>query len=402
MISYLGILVGLEAFSYWAVRTLRKDFQWLITPKDELPDFDKEGLKKFIEHGYDPELGWVRKPNTEKEEIGKLGKTKYHIDKNGARKNQGHESLPKIISCYGDSFTFARQVNDNETWEWCLSELTRSDVANFGVGNYGLDQSLLRLKREYPKNKTDVVIMGIVPSTIVRVLDVWKHYNEFGNIFGFKPRFKLEDGKLKLIKNIIDREDKFLEYQKYLPQIQEHDYFYRTKFKKEMLRFPYSYHILKNPSRNIPLLSLIAWYKWFGKDDQKVYPAPMKIIMDVNLKLRVRLFKEEHATSLLEKLVEEFKDYGREQGFTPVFLLMPQKDDILFIKHQKKLYYGAFIKRISDKITVIDLTDHLIDRKDLDDLYSDDNKYGGHYNLLGNKVVADFVYNSLKQNGILR
>ena len=161
-IIFFGILIILEIGSYFLIKKLREDFQWLITPQDEAPELSKEGLKKFIKPGYDSELGWDRKPNTETAEIGKFGKTMYHIGKTGARKNPRHENLKKNISCYGDSFAFARQVNDDETWEWYLSELTKSNVPNFGVGNYGFDQSFLRLKREYPKNKTKVVIIGVV------------------------------------------------------------------------------------------------------------------------------------------------------------------------------------------------------------------------------------------------
>ena len=107
-IIYINFIVFLEFFSFLLVRNLRKNFQWLIVPNDEYPELDKNGLDKFMKHGHDKELGWTRKPNTEKEEIGKEGKTKYHIDKKGIRKNPGHEKLPKKISCYGDSF-----VNQN-------------------------------------------------------------------------------------------------------------------------------------------------------------------------------------------------------------------------------------------------------------------------------------------------
>ena len=175
---------------FW-VKLVNKKFQWLIISKDERPKLSKTGLKKFIHHGYDSELGWVRKPLTEHEEIGKNGKTIWHIDKNGARNNPIIGFKEGKISCYGDSFTFARQVNDNETWNYYLSELTKTNIQNFGVGNYGIDQSLLRLKREFKKYPSDMVILGVVPDTISRILSVWKHYYEYGNTFGFKPRFEI-------------------------------------------------------------------------------------------------------------------------------------------------------------------------------------------------------------------
>ena len=98
------------------VRSVQKNFPWLISTKDELPTLSKSGLVKFVPNGYDPELGWVRKPLTSNHEIGKNSTTKWNIGANGARLNPTFENHESQISCYGDSFTFSRQVNDNETW----------------------------------------------------------------------------------------------------------------------------------------------------------------------------------------------------------------------------------------------------------------------------------------------
>ena len=182
-------LVIIELISITVVKIVNKKFQWLIIDKDKTPKLSDSGLKKFFSHGYDPVLGWIRKRNTSHSEQSGNKITNWNINLEGYRANPKHESLSNKISCYGDSFTFARQVNDNETWEYYLSKLTNTNVKNFGVGNYGLDQSLLRLKREFLKNKTELVILGVVPDTISRIVSVWKHYYEYGNTFGFKPRF---------------------------------------------------------------------------------------------------------------------------------------------------------------------------------------------------------------------
>lgn len=400
---YFIAIVVLEVSTYFLVRYLKRDFQWLITPADFFPAIDKKGLSKFVDHGYDAELGWVRKPNTQKEEIGKYGTTRYHIDDKGRRSNPGHETLPKVISSYGDSFVFCRQVNDNETFQWYLSEMTNTDVMNYGVGNYGLDQALLRLKREYTSNRTHIVIMGVVPSTIVRILCVWKHYNEFGNVFGFKPRFILRNGQLELVRNIINDENKFERYTEFISEINSYDDFYETKFKKDMLSFPYSIAVLSNPARNIPLLSMVAWDRWFGKNKKgQLYPPPMSIIMKSNLKLREALFlRNKDAVDLFERLILELVRYGKEHNFIPVFLWMPQKDDLIRIRN-KKNYYSTFVDRIKDTVFTIDLTDELINRDDLDNLYSDDNQYGGHFSKQGNLLIANIIMDKLLKYNIFK
>ncbi len=403
---YLLALITFETISYFLTQYIRKKFPWFITPKDENPPIDVAGLDKFIHHGFDPELGWVRKPNTEKEEIGRWGKTWYHINDQGRRKNPEHEALPETISCYGDSFTFARQVNDNETWEWHLSELTKTNALNFGVGNYGLDQSLIHLKRDYPHNKTPLVIMGVVPSTIVRVMCLWKHYNEFGNTFAFKPMFKLESGKLNLIQNIITDRQKFLELEQHLDYFRRNDYFYKPKFRQEMIRFPYFLSILSYPSRNFRLIYFVLWSVLFEKEEatrNQPYPTPMKVIMETNLKLRRYLFtKEPYAVDLMAALVEEFIAYSKSMNFTPIFLLMPQKDDVIYIKERGDTFYKSFVERISTKLTVIDFTPALLNAPNLDELYSDDNKYGGHYSKSGNELLAKTISEELKRKKLLK
>ncbi|MCH7772576.1 MAG: hypothetical protein IIA49_16430 [Bacteroidetes bacterium] len=170
-----------------------------------------------------------------------------------------------------------------------------------------------------------------------------------------------------------------------------------------MIKFPYFITILINPIRNIPLIFLVSWQKWVKKEEKlEVYPPPMKVIMKLNLKLRVKLFtKNKYAVKLLRKITEDFAMYSKNYNFIPVFLLMPQKDDLLFIRKKKKSYYRKFIKEIQGKIFTIDLTDYLLNRKDLDNIYSDDNKYGGHYSEFGNKLIAKIIFKELKEKKIV-
>jgi len=380
---------------------VNKRFSWLITDKDEKPTLSESGLKKFISHGYDSEFGWVRKPNTFHIENGKEGSTKWTINSIGARTNPNFENLESRISCYGDSFTFCRQVNDDETWECYLSELQHTNILNFGVGNYGLDQTLLRLKREYPKNKTEIVIIGIVPDTISRILSIWKHYYEYGNTFGFKPRFILTENNLRLIKNPIDHESKFFHYEKYLDQIKENDFFYHNKFKKEKIRFPYSITILKNIKRNFSIIYwilLIQIYKKLKKDVSNIEWNPMRTIMRINLNWRIKLYQDPSAIMLLKEIIKEFIKIMQEKNATLVLVFLPQKDDVNFIRKNFHFYKNTLleIKRL-DNLCVIDLTDYLINQKNLDELYSDPNNYGGHFSKQGNKIIANILNEELNK-----
>jgi hypothetical protein len=396
---YLGTLAVVEVAVEVVIDRLREQFQWLITrKKDLLPRIDRAVLKKFIADGFDPELGWVRKPNTEHEEKSKAGRSMWHTDAAGARKNPGFDGLPSTVSCYGDSFTFSRQVNDDETWPFYLSGLTRTNVINWGIGNHGLDQSLLRLKREYRKHPTRIVLVGVVPDTISRILSRWKHFYEYGNTFGFKPRFILDGRTLTLLDNPVDTEEKFLALKELYPEIAKGDYFYGAKFLDEMISFPYVAAVLRNLGRNARLIApLLA--RHVNGQPQAAFEKAFAVIMQWNLRWRLRLYKQREAVELLEALVDEFAAISQSQKFRFVFVFLPQKDDVLYVRRHDHFY--AHVKEaIGQKCAVIDMMDHLQAHEHIDDLYSDATEYGGHYSPAGNEFVAGKIHEYLLHHNI--
>lgn len=408
LIIFLMCLIILEFLTQYYIDILRERFQWLITEKKDFPPkLDPAGLYKFFKQGYDSELGWVRKPNTEHDEQGKFGKTMWHMNEKGSRLNPNHEQLPSLISCYGDSFTFSRQVNDNETWEHYLSKLTQTNVLNWGIGNHGADQSVLRIKKEFPKNKTKLVIMGVVPDTLSRIMSVWKHFYEYGNVFAFKPRFKLNDNKLSLIKNIIDTEEKYFEFDKYLNYVIEEDYFYHNKFKNELIKFPYIISVLKNPKRNLPLIywnTMDFINEKFKRNSSKYKDLAMAKIMNINLWWRLKLYQEKEVTDLFIKIIKEFVDYSKKENFTPIFAFLPQKDDISFIKKNYHFYnkFKLELKQeLKEDLFFFDLSEELLNVPDLDKMYSDNTEYGGHFSKFGNEFVANNMFKFLKENKLI-
>ena len=399
IISIICILILIESLIFILVNFVRKNFQWLITNKDEFPKFSQRDLEKFFPNGFDSELGWVRKPNTNKIEKNGNKQTTWNINSIGSRINPNFEKYDSLISCYGDSFTFARQVNDDETWEHYLSKYLKTNVLNFGVGNHGIDQSLLRLKREFPKNNTPIVILAVVPDTISRILSTWKHYYEYGNTFAFKPRFIIKNSELILIKNPINKESKFTIYQNYLKEIQKNDFFYKNKFKKEKLKFPYSFSILKNPHRNFSIIwwvCVIQFFHLIKLDTSKIDWNPMRIIMKINLQWRVKLFSDENTITLLQKIIEDFVTYSKNENFIPVFIFLPQKDDVIFTKNYFNFYnkFEKSLLKIKD-LVYVDIMKSLQNIPNLDEFYSDKNEYGGHYSQLGNKKISEIILNDL-------
>ena len=158
--------------------------------------------------------------------------------------------------------------------------------------------------------------------------------------------------------------------------------------------------VFKNFKRNFTLLywvTRIQLLKRKGMNVSEIEYKPMKKIMEINLWWRLKLFENDKAKTLLRKIVQEFVKYGKENNFQPVFIFLPQKDDIIFIKNNYH-FYKEFVKdlRHISNLYVIDITEKFLHYSNLDDLYSDDNEYGGHFSKKGNYVTATIIHEELK------
>lgn len=379
----LGAIAVAEGLVWAIVHGLRRGCPWLITARDLDPVIDRAGLERFFAHGWDAELGWIRKPGTAHNETGKGGQaTRYHIGDDGARRNPGYEDrAPAALAC-GDSYTFCRQVNDDQTWPHLLSRLVDGNVANLGVGNYGLDQALLRLERDYDRHPAPVVLIGIVPETISRVLAVWKHFSEYGNVFAFKPRFRLDaGGALELLANPAAERDAFLHIARMMPALQRDDFFHARKFTPDLLRFPYLYHLWRSRRRNVPLI-VAALADRLGGDGKQAFCR----VMERNIALAAALYQEAEPVALMVAITRRLAEFVRAQGAEPVLVMLPQLYDIRRLRSGDH-YYAPFLAGARESLRVVDMGPDFAADPDDGGNYIDDD-YGGHLTDEGNRKVA--------------
>lgn len=390
----LALVAAFEAAVAVLIHWLKRRCPWIITPADLEPAIDSNGLGRFLAHGWDPELGWVRKPGTAHDET-RQGEhvTRYHIDGNGARRNPGFEGKPALALTYGDSYTFCRHVNDDETWPHVLSRMLGGCVANHGVGNYGLDQALLRLEREFDNHPAPVVIMGVVPETICRVLSSWKHFSEYGNILAFKPRFVCAaDGDLTLLPNPADTPDKFFRIAEMLPRLKEQDFFFARKFAPDLLRFPYLWHLWRSRRRNLPLMGA-ALVDRLGGDGRHAFCR----VMERNIDLTATLYRESEPLDLLVAITERFAAFTRSKGAVPVLVLLPQLYDLKRLRAGDH-YYARFLERIAGTLMAVDFGPEFAADGDDRANYVDD-RFGGHISARGNRLVAERLVEALPRIG---
>lgn len=372
------------------VAALKRDCPWIITDSDLTPAIDPTGLDRFMDHGWDQELGWIRKPNTAHDETGQDGATtRYHINASGSRRSPSLDDAPLFASVYGDSYAFARQVNDDETWAHRLGVRVGGRVANFGVGNYGMDQAQMRMEREYIHPPGPLIIMAVVPETICRCLSVWKHFSEYGNTFAFKPRFNVDNtGTLTTIPNPVRQKDDFFRIPELLPQLVHDDFFYERKFRKDMLRPPYLWYLTRSGRRNLPLI-LAAMSDRLAGGGKRAFCQ----VMERNISLAAELYKEDMPVTLLAEIARRFATFALRKGARPALVLIPQLYELHHLRAGNH-FYRPFIDRISPFLKVIDLGPHFAEEREDRRLYIDD-RFGGHLSVDGNQLAAEFIDASL-------
>ena len=399
LVLIIIVITILEVVLYIVVNIQRRNFSWLITEKDELPVFDSQALHKFLKYSFDSHLGWVRRPNSSGTENGQKGKITFHIDSFGSRTNS-LKKLSPTIAAFGDSYAFCRQVEDDETWESQLGQQNNFGVMNFGVGNYGADQALLRYKSMSLPDTVQVVVMAFVPETICRIQSYWKHYLEFGNTFAFKPRFILDSNdSLTLLNNLIRDKDDYLSYKEKLPEIQKADNFYKKKFRSHQFRFPYIFSFMRHPIIQSLLISSIAIRRAcriLGISSAKIENFPFKLVMTNNLRDAHALYEEDKSKKLLKAILLSFRDEAIRRGHTPLIVVMPQLLDLILGKGTTTSYQKYF-RRLSKSLPVIDFTNKFI-QTDFKKLYISD-QYGGHLSVKGNSLVAEEISIWLKLHG---
>ena len=385
------IILALETFLVITVKILKKNFKWLINSEDEFPKFTKKKLKNFYTNSYDPVLGWDRKKNSSGYELGEK-KTYFRITKQGYRGKSKFKK--KGISVFGDSFAFCRYVNDNQTWENHLEKKLKINIHNYGVGNYGLDQSYLKFLKYKKKIKNNIIVFNVVPETIARINSYWKHYREFGNIFGFKPFYEFNNKKLKLKKNFFKKNFNEKQIHKNLSRIKKIDIFYKNKFLKNKFAFPYTFVLLRNLKLYSNILLNLILEKATNK--KKFFNNAVTKVLKKNIEESHKMYDNPLYQNKLKSLIFYLNQNLKKDNFKMILLISPQLLDFTEGNYKSVL---KFYEKIGKEVLCIDLYKEIKNKK-LEKYYLKD-LYGGHFNQFGNKFVSKVLFKYIKSKKIL-
>lgn len=387
-IFFIYFLIELLIYVY--IKTISKVNKWILLKKDLNSLFEKKKFFFFKENNYNYELGWDKKPNSANFDLNNQEKIFYSIDKKGFRSSK-YKNKRNTIASFGDSYTFCRQVENSKTWQEILTKKRGEFIANYGVGNYGLDQSFLKYKKTLINKSTKIIIFGFVPETICRIQSCWKYYLEFGNLHGFKPFCIIKNKKLYLKKNILKIHSKFDDLKEIIIKTRKLDRFYRLKYKQHVFKYPYIFSFLKNFLLNVRIFStliksLIKKKSFKNSFEKNTFP----LIMENNIKMSHKLYCENYSKNLLKKLIEKISKEVKNNTKC-YFVIFPQLFDL---KLKSRKYYQKFFKELKIDCNIIDLTNNFLAHKNYKKLFIND-KYGGHLNYKGNLLVANVLQNQI-------
>lgn len=148
---------------------------------------------------FDAELGWCNRPES--------GSGEFRYDWSGAR--IGTAPLARLkqagvrrVVAVGCSMTHGEEVGATESWCARVDDaLPGLEVANLGVAAYGIDQALLRLRRDGWALDPDEVWLGVMPQAALRVTTLFRPLLDHWSLdVAFKPRFEIDGaGALELV-----------------------------------------------------------------------------------------------------------------------------------------------------------------------------------------------------------
>ena len=332
------------------------------------------GLRMF-----NPLLGWDYPPDITYQDIDNIT---YNHGPMGERLTcTSYENT--FISTYGDSFTYCANVQDDCTWQTFLAKRLNRNVLNFGVGGYGTDQAVLKHELQNQINPK-IVMLCILPENINRVVNIYRPFYTYNDPLRLtKPVFVKKGDQLVLVPNplkSVDDIDK-LDDPEFMMELAKYDYWYQLDQKLPGLSFPWTvslFHwrdaVLKQIGISLPRTAYTTFLK-------PHYPW--------------NLFDEDYPFSVMCHLVDRFVVNASARGSFPIIVIMPHKDYI-----QESMEHGVnrvarLVKYLTDqKYSFIDTVQIMANMgpsgSELERMYH------GHATAWGNEVLAEIIFNHLK------
>ncbi len=330
-----------------------------------------------VEHlRFDPELGWCNKPGS--------GSGDFRYDWAGARigleplAREKRSGVRRIVAI-GCSMTHGDEVGPRGSWCARVDEaLPEVELANLGVAAYGIDQALLRLRRDGPALDADEVWLGLLPAAALRVTTLYRPLLDHWSLdVAFKPRFALgPQGGLERIPCPAPRFDdipRLLGDQRaFIQALAGHDPWVE---RAPLAYAPRGSHWTHRLFTTRLVLTLL---EGGGRAPEPCFGDPPGEFG--------RLF-----TAIVRATAEE----ARSQGTSFRLLVLPGREELLDRLRHGRGYWEDWAGRLeSGGISVLDASGFLLREDALrEELFEPH----GHYSREGNRLVAEFLLERLRR-----
>ena len=317
---------------------------------------------------YDEMLGWTHKPHATR----LSGKLTINGAGLRSQREYSQEPLPDTlrIALFGDSFTQS-VLPDDQAWgnllEIKLNQAgIRTEVLNFGVGGYGMDQAFLRYQHEGQHYSPDIVVFGFQADNLDRNVNIFRKlsYWRSGILFS-KPRFVLTDQGLELLNQ-------------------------PTLHPEEMIAVYESFE-------NHPLTPYEAYYqsrnivgRWWAAS--RLAAFVFEVLKQQNEEMREDWGPDNERGMLGQAIVDAFAADVTAHDATFFVLHLPRKLDLRRYHNGKPQPYQFLLDHFEDSYRYIALEEYL-DPVYVDDVYYPD---GDHYEPEIDGILAQTVADAMQ------
>lgn len=350
-----------------------------IPSQDLLPfPYDRERIER-IDSGetylrFDRDLGWTPAPNHVRRSQGHA----YRTNGLGMRAERDYpaEVPPGIarIAAFGDSFTYCSEVTQADCWVRRLeSAWPGSELLNYGVPGYGPDQAWLRYQRDGLPFQPCGVLIGYFVDDIERVVNRFRpHISPDDSVMMSKPRFLLDGSGLVLLPNAVTSPS----------QVEDPAWVEETLGPHDAWYFPGTFR--PSPFDRSTLVRHVR---------TAAYHRARAALMRTDR--RYPLYEEhQEAYQVAGRILIEFARQVRDDGATPVVVVLPAERDLRAYLNGIRAYDRLLAWLAAAGVTTVDLTDVLAREqahRDVRALFAE----GRHYSSDGNAVVASYLAKTL-------
>ena len=374
-IALIMVAIVVEAFSFGALLFMAKVKNVIYTAKDlKFSAVQKDQIRRLVSGkntyiDFDKHLGWSIKKN------GRAGK--FRANAQGIRADREYAEYPHEgiirVATFGDSFTHNDEVGNQETWQYFVEEMDPGlELMNFGVGAFGVDQAYLRYLQKGRKYHAHVVFIGFMRKNYFRHISTFRpFYVPQAGLPLAKPRFVIENDKLKLIKNPVqDVQDyrALLEEDKVLVRVLcQHDFYCQQ-------------HPSGDPMDRFAFIRLVKLLK-------QQYANRQPLLLSGH-----RYNPDAEAYQVTERLVDAFYQDVLQDGAVPVIVVFPDQDSLIIYEKSGRKSHEAILAHWQEKeYRVIDLLDVFLSEvrpEDRSAFFAEQ----GHYSVAGNARVARWIH----------